>query len=67
MGMPSGDDNDSNDGDGDNEAMAVDTAQGPDSSGSRIDQGSSAGWTISGIVKKKIIFSKRPMPVAGKK
>ncbi|KJA19511.1 hypothetical protein HYPSUDRAFT_143687 [Hypholoma sublateritium FD-334 SS-4] len=27
----------------------------------------SAGWTVRGIVKKKIVFSKRPMPVMGKK
>ncbi|KAF5327517.1 hypothetical protein D9619_004156 [Psilocybe cf. subviscida] len=27
----------------------------------------SPGWNIAGIVKKKIIFSKRPMPVIGKR
>ena len=30
-------------------------------------EGTSAGWTIRGIVKKKIVFSKRPMPVMAKK
>ncbi|KDR78963.1 hypothetical protein GALMADRAFT_244659 [Galerina marginata CBS 339.88] len=50
----------------DDEAMAVDGdshSPGHESSG----QASSAGWTVAGIVKKKIIFSKRPMPVIGKK
>ncbi|KAF9475116.1 hypothetical protein BDN70DRAFT_884130 [Pholiota conissans] len=61
----------SNDNDeGDDDAMAVDedsAAQGPESREGDIKQGSSAGWTIMGIVKKKIIFSKRPMPVIGNK
>ena len=34
----------------------------------RSGEGTSAtGWTIRGIVKKKIVFSKRPMPVMAKK
>ncbi|KAF9526340.1 Ctf8-domain-containing protein [Crepidotus variabilis] len=41
--------------------MAVDNVNGED-----LEQPSS-GWTITAIVKKKIIFSKRPMPVMGKK
>ncbi|KAF8968082.1 chromosome transmission fidelity protein 8 [Flammula alnicola] len=54
--------------DDDDEAMAVDAAgSGPESSIENGHQGSSAGWTIAGIVKKKIIFSKRPMPVIEKK
>jgi len=51
------------------EAMFVDVdshSPGPELPGSS-GEGSSAGWTVAGIVKKKIIFSKRPMPVIGKK
>lgn len=51
------------------DAMVVDLA-GPDqveADGSALQGGSSAGWVIAGIVKKKIVFSKRPMPVIGKK
>ncbi len=43
------------------DAMQVDSdaVDGPAASGE--------GWTIRGIVKKKIVFSKRPMPVMAKK
>jgi len=37
--------------------------QESESSSSELPRG---GWAIAGIVKKKIIFSKRPMPVIGK-
>lgn len=53
----------------DEDAMIVDST-GPDpveADNSSLEAGSSAGWVIAGIVKKKIIFSKRPMPVIGKK
>jgi len=58
-------DNDVEEGD----AMVVDLA-GPDqveADDGTLQGGSSAGWVIAGIVKKKIVFSKRPMPVIGKK
>jgi len=43
---------------GQNDAMALDVpSTGPDLSSS---------WSVVGIVKKKIVFSKRPMPVMGK-
>lgn len=42
-------------------------SNGPEPTGDSSGQEASAGWTINGIVKKKIIFSKRPMPVIGKK
>ncbi|KAF4614139.1 hypothetical protein D9613_007837 [Agrocybe pediades] len=51
------------------EAMQID-GESPDLPGSGSEpsvEATSAGWTIAGIVKKKIIFSKRPMPVIGKK
>jgi len=51
-------------------AMVVDSAAGPDqleAEDNALQTGSSTGWVIAGIVKKKIIFSKRPMPVIGKK
>jgi len=53
----------------DDEAMLVDShSLDPEFSRAEpIAEGSSAGWTIAGIVRKKIIFSKRPMPVIGKK
>jgi len=31
-----------------------------------IGDSSSSSWSVVGIVKKKIVFSKRPMPVMGK-
>lgn len=50
--------------DADADAMQVDgDAAHPGAAG----EGPSAGWTVRGIVKKKIVFSKRPMPVMGKK
>jgi hypothetical protein len=51
------------------DAMVVDLS-GPDQAeadDSALQGGSNAGWVIAGIVKKKIVFSKRPMPVIGKK
>jgi len=43
---------------GQNDAMGLDVpSTGPDLSSS---------WSVVGIVKKKIVFSKRPMPVMGK-
>ena len=31
-----------------------------------IEDSNSSSWSVVGIVKKKIVFSKRPMPVMGK-
>lgn len=59
--------------DADADAMQVDgdaahpASDGPGAAGGAHGEGPSAGWTVRGIVKKKIVFSKRPMPVMGKK
>ncbi|PPQ64589.1 hypothetical protein CVT26_001987 [Gymnopilus dilepis] len=54
----------------DEDAMVLDAdenhASGPDLSGNE-GEGSGAGWSVAAIVKKKVIFSKRPMPVIGRK
>ncbi len=56
------------DGNTDVDAMQVDGASdSPDASSGAHGEGPAAGWTIRGIVKKKIVFSKRPMPVMAKK
>ena len=60
------------DADADADAMQVDvdaTRSGlDDTAPAGSGEGTSAtGWTIRGIVKKKIVFSKRPMPVMAKK
>ena len=55
------------------DAMQVDSdaahsaSDSPDTSSGTHGERPSAGWTIRGIVKKKIVFSKRPMPVMAKK
>ena len=59
------------DADADADAMQVDgdaTRSGlDDPAPAGSGEGTSAGWTIRGIVKKKIGFSKRPMPVMANK
>jgi chromosome transmission fidelity protein 8 len=58
-----------NDTSNDDDDMVIDSV-GPDHvdvEDSSLQKGSRAGWAIVGVVKKKIIFSKRPMPVIGKK
>jgi chromosome transmission fidelity protein 8 len=45
------------------DAMVLDSLTA-DSGGHPTDNASS--WSVVGIVKKKIVFSKRPMPVMGK-
>jgi len=44
-----------------------DNIDGTNTSAFEVGKEPSAGWTITAIVKKKIIFSKRPMPVMNKK
>ncbi|KAH9481325.1 Chromosome transmission fidelity protein 8-like protein [Psilocybe cubensis] len=51
------DNNDNDDNDNNDHAVSLGNAG----------SGSGAGWKIAGIVKKKIIFSKRPMPVIKRK
>ena len=50
------------------DAMVLDshTTDGPGGHPSNIGDSSSSSWSVVGIVKKKIVFSKRPMPVMGK-
>ncbi|TFK40200.1 Ctf8-domain-containing protein [Crucibulum laeve] len=43
-----------------------DNAMECDSSVDAAKDGSRAGWNIVGVVKKKIVFAKRPMPIVGR-
>ena len=60
----SGDGNDfADDHDGDSMMVDADEVSLERSSSAELDGEATRGWTVVGVVKKKIVFSKRPMPV----